>query len=290
LVGYTFLARREHVGETVLVAMGTNSSLCTVLRAVDNDASSALAEAIAAFVADIPGAWSLEIEQVHELDPTLLRLSEVLENSQILPELRVPRVVFPADNQVDLVVSSGMRKQLRRATARIDASGVTSCVTFDRGPTITPELIDEVEAVHISRDRFARRNSDLDLPTERAFWRTIVEGRQPGCEVEIGSLRLDGQLAAYVVALLDRRTYRVFDGRMDTQFADYSPGRLVEAAALDRALKDPRFTVLDWMSGVAAEKLLTANAAEGRARLVASSRIDLVESTIRSHREHEFAI
>jgi diguanylate cyclase (GGDEF)-like protein len=290
LVGCTFLARREHAGETVLVAMGTNSSLCTVLRAVDNDASSALAEAIAAFVADIPGAWSLEIEQVHELDPTLLRLSEVLENSQILPEMRVPRVVFPADNQVDLVLSSGMRKQLRRATARIDANGVTSCVAFDRGPTITPALIDEVEAVHISRDRFARRNSDIDLPTERAFWRTIVEGRQPGCEVEIGSLRLDGQLAAYVVALLDRRTYRVFDGRMDTKFADYSPGRLVEAAALDRALKDPRFTVLDWMSGVAAEKLLTANAAEGRARLVASSRMDLVESTIRSHPEHEFAI
>ncbi len=100
-------------------------------------------------------------------------------------------------------------------------------------------------------------------------------------------MRLDGQLAAYVVALLDRRTYRVFDGRMDTRFADYSPGRLIEAAALDRALRDPRFTVLDWMSGVAAEKLLTANSAEGRVRLVASSGREYLQAD--RVREHAFA-
>ena len=91
----------------------------------------------------------------------------------------------------------------------------------------------------------------------------------------------------YVVALLDRRTYRVFDGRMDTRFADYSPGRLIEAAALDRALRDPRFTVLDWMSGVAAEKLLTANSAEGRVRLVASSGREYLQAD--RVREHAFA-
>ncbi len=289
LVGCALLARRERANESALVAMGAGSSLCTVLRAADDDASTALADAIAAFLAEIPGVWSLEIEQVHDLDPTLLRLSEVLDHSQVLPEMRVPRVMFSDDHRLDLILSASMRKQLRRAAARLDADGLTISVAFDRGPAITPELIDEVEAVHISRDRFARRDSDLDGPAARAFWRTIVEGRQQGCEVEIGSLRLDGQLAAYVVALLDRGSYRVFDGRMDTTFADYSPGRLVEAAALDRALKDPRFTVLDWMSGVAAEKLLTTNAAEGRARLVASSRNRVFQTPGRHHREREFA-
>ncbi len=199
-------------------------------------------------------------------------------------------MTFSADQRLDVVLSTSMRKQLRRAAARVDADGLTTSVAFDRGPTITSELIDEVEAVHISRDRFARRSSDLDRPSERAFWRAIVEGRQPGCEVEVGSLRIDGQLAAYVVALLDRRTYRVYDGRMDTAFADYSPGRLIEAAALDRALKDPRFTVLDWMSGVAAEKLISANTAEGRVRLVASSAGDSLQTTSRLVREREFAI
>ena len=90
-------------------------------------------------------------------------------------------------------------------------------------------------------------------------------------EVEIASLRFDGQLAAYVVALLDGEVYRVYDGRMNSEWSAFSPGRLVESAALNRALMDQRFTLLDWMSGVAAEKLLAANTAEGRARLVATS-------------------
>ena len=74
-----------------------------------------------------------------------------------------------------------------------------------------------------------------------------------------------------MVALLDGDVYRVYDGRMDSASAAYSPGRLIEAAALNRAMSDPRFALLDWMSGVAAEKLLVANTAEGRARLVATS-------------------
>ena len=124
---------------------------------------------------------------------------------------------------------------------------------------------------YISRDRHNRRNSDLDRPNEREFWRRVVEGGNEDWEVEIATLRLDGELAAYAVAILDGDTYRIFDGRMSTEYQDYSPGRLVEAAALGRAISDSRFAVLDWMSGIAAEKLLVANFAEGRARFVATS-------------------
>ncbi len=73
------------------------------------------------------------------------------------------------------------------------------------------------------------------------------------------------------MAILDGDTYRVYDGRMSTTYQQYSPGRLVEAAAMSRAISDSRFTVLDWMSGIAAEKLLATNMAEGRTRLVATS-------------------
>ena len=58
---------------------------------------------------------------------------------------------------------------------------------------------------------------------------------------------------------------------MSTDWQQYSPGRIVEAAALARAVSDQRFAVLDWMSGIAAEKLLTTNFAETRMRLVATS-------------------
>ena len=270
LMGYALLAYMERAQGTAVVAMGHGSSLFSALPARDLDSAVALADAVADTLNEMPGAWSLELEQISDVDHTLLRLADELEHAQLLPELRVPRVVFSTAHHVDDVLSKSMRKQIRRAEKRIETDGRVMEIAFDRGKAISSELIDEVETVHVARDRDARRNSDLDRPSERDFWRRVVEAAG-GWEVEIATLRLDGELAAYVVALLDGDTYRVYDGRMSTQFRDYSPGRIIEAKALHRAMTDPRFAVLDWMSGVAAEKLLTTNIAEGRARLVATS-------------------
>ena len=272
LKAFALLASIERAEGTSLVAVGHGSSICSILPAHDEAASEALATAVARYLADLPGTWSLDLEQLPELDRTAHALVDRLENAQLLPELRVPRVMFSAEHRLETILSKSMRKQLRRAHKKITDAGLDMTIAFDRGRAITSELIDEVEMVHVSRDRVSRRQSDLDRPAEREFWRRVAEGSLDNLwEVEIASLRFDGELAAYVVALLDGDVYRVYDGRMNTEWQDYSPGRLVEAAALQRALLDPRFHLLDWMSGVAAEKLLAANVAEARTRLVATS-------------------
>ncbi|MGI9600683.1 MAG: GNAT family N-acetyltransferase [Acidimicrobiales bacterium] len=282
LAACALLACKERAEGTAIVAMGHGSSLLTALQAEDTSAAKALGHAVCQTLNDFPDAWSLELEQIHDMDPTMLYLADELEHVQLLHELRIPRVVFSSAHSVDDVLSKSMRKQLRRANRKIENAGLELAIAFDRGSAISSTLIDEVEAVHISRDRDARRNSDLDRPAEREFWRQVVENNEDW-EVEIASLRLDGELAAYAVALLDGDTYRIYDGRMNSQFQDYSPGRLVEAAALSRAISDDQFAVLDWMSGVAAEKLLTANIAEGRARLVATSGSRYL-SSVKKHR------
>ena len=284
LVGGAMLATRERAEGTAIVAAGNSSSLYTAMQAVDDEVARALAEAVAAFLDDLPGVWSLDLEQLDELDPTVAHLAEVLDHSQVLPELRVPHVLFLADGGNHDALSKNMRRQIRKARNRIAADGLTLTLGFDRHRAISSELIDEVEAVHVSRDRHARRDSDLDRPAERAFWRNVLEGGDGRWEIEIGTMRLDGELAGYVVALLDGDVYRVYDGRMNSGWAKYSPGRLIEAAALERAARDPRFSMLDWMSGVAAEKLLTSNASTGRARLVATSGSRYVQAAKRRRR------
>ncbi len=271
LMACALLAYNTKAEGSSVVAMGHSSSLYCSLPARDAESSRELAEGIARALNELSETWAVELEQLPDTDPTLMHLGEVLDNGQLLPELRVPRVVFATAHNVDDVLSKSMRKQLRRARNKISADGLELTIGFDRGRAISAELIDEVEAVHISRDRHNRRNSDLDRPNEREFWRRVVEGGNEDWEIEIATLRLNGELAAYAVAILDGDTYRIFDGRMSTEHQDYSPGRLVEAAALGRAISDPRFAVLDWMSGIAAEKLLVANFAEGRARFVATS-------------------
>ncbi|MBI1844703.1 MAG: GNAT family N-acetyltransferase, partial [Actinobacteria bacterium] len=93
-------------------------------------------------------------------------------------------------------------------------------------------------------------------------------------KVEIATLRLNGELAAYVVGLVDDRSWRVFDGHMVSRFSAYSPGRLLEAAVVDRVVADESFAELDWMTGVAAEKLLCSTGSEDRMRLIAFSEVD----------------
>ena len=90
-------------------------------------------------------------------------------------------------------------------------------------------------------------------------------------ETEIATLRLDGCLAAYVVSFIDRCTYRVFDGRFDTRWARYSPGRLLETEALARAMTHHGLRHLDWMNSVASDKLIAANSLEPTVHLVARS-------------------
>ena len=264
-----------HAGDAavarVAVAVASSQRTFAGLPARDPASAKTLAKAIVSALNDVAEVWSLDLEQLPDHDPTLGFLNEELDNGQLLPELRVPRVVFSTAHNADEVLSKSKRKQLRRARNKIENDGLDMVISFDRGRAISAELLDEVEAVHVSRDRHARRNSDLDRPSEREFWRRVVEGGHDDWEIEIATLRFDGHLAAYAVAILDEDVYRIYDGRMSTEWENYSPGRLVEAAALQRALADQRFQVLDWMSGIAAEKLLTTNFAESRARLVATS-------------------
>ncbi|MFT7474761.1 MAG: diguanylate cyclase (GGDEF)-like protein [Verrucomicrobiales bacterium] len=271
LAGCAMLAIDKRAEVATVVALGHSSSLFAGLPARDATAAKALARAIVKALDNAAEVWSLDLEQLPDHDPTLGYLKEELDNGQLLPELRVPRVLFSTAHNVDEILSKSKRKQLRRARQKINNAGLEMVIAFDRGRAISSELLDEVETVHVQRDRDARRNSDLDRPAEREFWRRVVEGGHDEWEVEIATLRLDGHLAAYAVAILDGDTYRIYDGRMATEWQDYSPGRLVEAASLSRALSDQRFSVLDWMSGIAAEKLLTTNFAESRARLVATS-------------------
>lgn len=74
-----------------------------------------------------------------------------------------------------------------------------------------------------------------------------------------------------MIALIDGTTYRVLDGRMNTDFAEYSPGRLLESAVLERSLRDGGVEVFDWMTGVAPETILAATSWERRWNLRARS-------------------
>ena len=80
--------------------------------------------------------------------------------------------------------------------------------------------------------------------------------------LELAILDIDGELAAYTLGVVDGPVYRLLEGRFVTDWARYSPGRLLEVAVVERVLGDDALTTFDWMTAVASESLLGRNDAD----------------------------
>ena len=110
------------------------------------------------------------------------------------------------------------------------------------------------------RDHDRGRVSDLDDAEGLRTWRGRLTDLALDGLLEVATARIDGALAAHVVGVRDSTTYRVLEGHYVTAWGRYAPGRLLEAAVVQKMLDEPDMIALDWMTSVAPESLLATNA------------------------------
>lgn len=269
-----FLAQFQGPDGLHVVGLGHNSSGCTRLPGNDPLATAALVEGISEILAGLPSPWRLEVEQLPSAEPVAVMLTAKLVHAHLVPDVRVPRFVISSRDVLHGYLSRNMRRQIHRARNRIAAEGITMQVSFESDPEAIAALLPGFEEIHVERDHLTRRSSDLDDPAARQFWRRVVSSYSEAGEVEVATLHFDGELASYVISIIDGRSWRVFDGHMASRFSAFSPGRVIEAAVLGRVVADKAFDEIDWMTGLETGKLLGANASSARARLVAFSEPD----------------
>src|SRR5262249_4273165 len=82
-----------------------------------------------------------------------------------------------------------------------------------------------------------------------SFFRQVIELHAARGEVELTTLRLRSELAAYVVCFLDGGVYRMWNCRLAPAWARYGAGRVANNAAVEHALADPDAREFDWMRG-----------------------------------------
>jgi len=184
------------------------------------------------------------------------------KSTQIESALPVQVVRRTAEPAAAAYLSHGLRRQLRKARNRMAADGVTAKITFLTDPEAILALAPVLAMARAGRDREQSFASVFDTEAGTQLWNGRLHTFAQTGEVEVAALYLDGSLAAYVIGLLDPPAYRVLEGRFVTEWARYSPGRLLESTVLQRFLDDRRYTTLDWMTGVAPGSLLSANDAE----------------------------
>ncbi|MBK6870497.1 MAG: GNAT family N-acetyltransferase [Kineosporiaceae bacterium] len=264
------LAQQVVDGVHHVIAIGRGPLQCTRLASRSDRGARMLARGI---IDALPsgGRWRLDMPELPEGDRVARILAQQLPGAEISQLMPIPRVDFADYRSGDNLLSTNMRRQLRKASNRLVTDGRAVHIDFTRDDAEIQQLLPEIERVHVDRDHSTGRASDLDDAESLHLWRRLIQACAADGRIEVATLTIDSELAAYVIALPDGRSYRVFDGHFDSSYSRYSPGRLLESTVVDRALADGRYTELDWGSGIASEKLLTFNAFEARTRLQAGS-------------------
>jgi len=195
-------------------------------------------------------------------DPTVEAFALGLPGARVQPDAPIP--VIDCTRHVDVrdLLSHNMRRQMRKATNRIAADGRKMSVALTCDPHEILEQLPNLADHHRGRDHAHGRASHLDDIPGRLMWESRLRGLAEAGVLEMATLSLDEQLAAYTFAVLDPPAYRLLEGRFVSEWSRYSPGRILEAAVVQRVMDDPELDLLDWMSAVADEKLLATNAAD----------------------------
>ena len=246
----------DESGRRVVLA-GGGEDYRAGIAALDSVAARRLAVALSAELARRPGGPALELGPVSD-DETARWLAATL-GADVVACDPVPWVRSGEDRDVSAYLSHGMRKTLRKARNRMVTDGLVSEVRFTSDRATVVALLPEMERAYRDRDREHGLPCLLDSPAGLRFWRgRVLRLLDAGC-LEAATLTVDGRLAAYVLGVRDGNRYGVLEGRFVTELSRYAPGRLLEAAVLQRVLDDDRFVGLDWMTGVAPETLIAAN-------------------------------
>lgn len=174
----------------------------------------------------------------------------------------VPVIRRTHSGDVEDYLSANMERTLRKAHNRLKSDGRTHSMAFTRHPNDILGRLPELDSCHRERDHAQGRLSDLDDPRSRRVWFARLRRLAAAGLLELATIEIDGELAAYVLGLVDVGAYRVLEGHLVTRWTRYAPGRLLEAAVVDRALKDPELGSVDWMTSRAPDRLLVSNAVE----------------------------
>ena len=193
------LALRGQDGECRITSVRPHTDDVWDVAAVSAGARHTVLAGLVRYAARLSCPWRLTLTGLRDGDEATW-LARQLPDGRVVPAPPVPGIGFGQD---EVPLGPGIRSGLDRSAHRIRQHALTETIRFEREPARLAELRDEIEAVHLARDHDAGRVSDLDDGAGVAFWRSVYDGHAARGELEVATLRLDGHLAAYVVALAD---------------------------------------------------------------------------------------
>jgi CelD/BcsL family acetyltransferase involved in cellulose biosynthesis len=169
-----------------------------------------------------------------------------------------PQVHFGADRDPRRYESVNTRKSLARMRNRLLRDGRNLTVDVLSDATAILAALPRVLRAHRERDLQLRNWSELDRGPTRDHYVGVVTKLAEHGAIRLLLVRVDGELAAYVLAIVDHDTLRIYDNRVVPGYLDYSAGAIANSEIVRHALADPALSCLDWGVGGSRYKLSSA--------------------------------
>ncbi|WP_370674516.1 GNAT family N-acetyltransferase [Pleomorphomonas sp. PLEO] len=192
-----------------------------------------------ALVAMLPPADILSIERVPPEAAERMRIAQLMRPSSYSAHAVPIDADFAALRERRFDASTARR--LVKNRRKLENKGR---LTFDliSGPEALPDLESLLDWRH---QRFKDVNDDRDAAIQRSFYRRLVE---EGAQARVGRLRLDDELIAGCLGLIDDDGIHVLVIAYSINFANWAPGLLMVESCI-AAVADLGLTVFDLTIG-----------------------------------------
>ena len=278
------LAWKRYRSGVRIVAAGHGPSDRVALPVRTPDAAKMLAASIVHACGTLHRRWRLSIRHLPSGDPVVRQLIPLTSWALLAGDSSSPTTRFTEDRSLRSYVSRNHHQQIRRLRNRVARDDLSYRIDHLRSPRQISQVLKEVEGVCLLRDRDMGRASQLDDVQLLCFFRTVIHRHAERGEVLLTTLRLNDELAAYVLCFRDGPAYRMWNCRFSPRWKTYGPGRLANAAALSEVLADTASREFDWMLGDEPYKASLANDAVPDERFFCtSSSLMLVAERARQH-------
>ncbi|MFO1372643.1 MAG: GNAT family N-acetyltransferase [Candidatus Competibacteraceae bacterium] len=254
LVAAAILTRYRHFG---LWCIGKPGGPCDQVRfgAVDDGAAAKLAEAICDAVRGFGGPWRLQVSDLPYPDPVATHLRSAWPHSQTQLDLPMPCLLFAPGASLNTYLSRNTRAAVAKARNRIQHDGIQMVQKWTRDPKQILELMPQIIDIYRRRDHQLRGRSLIDNPaTERFFLAFVAEHARQGL-IDLLTIHLERELAAFALCLLDNGEYLVLVNRVSPAWLHYSAGTIANAEVIRHAFEDPNSHSVNWSGGPQRYKL-----------------------------------
>jgi hypothetical protein len=259
LVAAALLVDTTGAGHDLVRLAGSGSGHRGALLADGAAAAEALGRALADALVTRTRSFRLSLGPVDANSTPVAALTRALPGSVAASVDPIPVVRRGGSHVATDYLSDGMRRTLRKSANRVTKDGHVLSVAFTRDRARIARVLPMLEECHRDRDHARGRDSDLDDSASRLLWHARLRALAGAGVLELATAQIDGQLAAYVLAITDPPVYRVLEGHLATRWSRYAPGRVLEAAVLQRMLDDGAYDTFDWMTSIASDTLLATN-------------------------------